>query len=75
MSSLLIEVLFVDNPGDLALLRNSAFINDVSRGIAEGVADARFAENDKPTVSTGGGHIIPCHRRIVPKPSECPTTD
>ncbi|MEC3884817.1 SPOR domain-containing protein [Halobacillus sp. HZG1] len=40
MSSLLIEVLFVDNPGDLALLRNSAFINDVSRGIAEGVADA-----------------------------------
>ncbi|SDP19419.1 N-acetylmuramoyl-L-alanine amidase [Halobacillus aidingensis] len=40
MSSLLVEVLFVDNPGDLALLRNSAFINDVSRGIAEGVADA-----------------------------------
>ncbi|SFK03534.1 N-acetylmuramoyl-L-alanine amidase [Halobacillus dabanensis] len=40
MSSLLIEVLFVDNDGDLALLRNSNFINDVSRGIAEGVADA-----------------------------------
>ncbi|REJ09063.1 N-acetylmuramoyl-L-alanine amidase [Halobacillus trueperi] len=40
MSSLLVEVLFVDNPGDLALLRNSTFINDVSRGIAEGVADA-----------------------------------
>ncbi|WP_394217526.1 N-acetylmuramoyl-L-alanine amidase [Halobacillus trueperi] len=40
MSSLLVEVLFIDNPGDLALLRNSAFINDVSRGIAEGIADA-----------------------------------
>ncbi|SEH83313.1 N-acetylmuramoyl-L-alanine amidase [Halobacillus karajensis] len=40
MSALLIEVLFIDNPGDLALLRNSTFINDVSRGIAEGVADS-----------------------------------
>ncbi|MBN8234798.1 N-acetylmuramoyl-L-alanine amidase [Halobacillus kuroshimensis] len=40
MSSLLLELLFVDHPDDLALLRNSTFINDISRAIAEGTAKA-----------------------------------
>lgn len=40
MSAILLEVLFVDNTNDLALLNNPAFIEDVSSGIAKGVAKA-----------------------------------
>ncbi|MYL19525.1 sporulation protein [Halobacillus litoralis] len=40
MSSLLLEILFVDHPDDLALLRNSSFINDISTAIGEGTAKA-----------------------------------
>jgi cell division protein FtsN len=60
MSALLVEVLFVDDPGNLALLRNSNFINDVSRGIAEGVAKAlnlpRKSQSD-PDPSPGDGAL------------------
>lgn len=55
-SALLIEVLFIDNADDLALLRNPAFINDVSRGIAEGVADAlHLPRIPTPPTSPGTG--------------------
>ena len=62
MSSLLVEVLFVDNEKDLALLRNSSFINDVSRGIAEGVADAldlprKTQPVPQPSPSPGDGSL------------------
>ncbi|WP_431799856.1 N-acetylmuramoyl-L-alanine amidase [Halobacillus andaensis] len=40
MPALLLEVLFVDHPNDLAKLRNPAFIEEVSVAIAQGVADA-----------------------------------
>ncbi|WP_281975797.1 N-acetylmuramoyl-L-alanine amidase [Halobacillus litoralis] len=54
MSALLLEILFVDNPGDLALLKNSSFINDVSRSIAEGVADAlNLPEKTQPQPAPG----------------------
>ncbi|MGP4070671.1 N-acetylmuramoyl-L-alanine amidase [Halobacillus sp. B29] len=54
MSALLLEVLCVDNPNDLALLKSSAFINDVSRGIATGVADAlNLPEKSQPTPTPG----------------------
>ncbi|WP_226579636.1 N-acetylmuramoyl-L-alanine amidase [Halobacillus litoralis] len=52
MSALLLEVLFVDNPQDLALLKNSAFINDISRAIANGVADALNLPAKEPTAPT-----------------------
>ena len=51
MSALLLEVLFVDNINDLALLKNPAFIEDVSNGIAKGVAKA-LALPAKPTSIT-----------------------
>ncbi|MDX5475814.1 MAG: N-acetylmuramoyl-L-alanine amidase [Bacillaceae bacterium] len=40
MTALLLEVLFVDNSRDLALLRNGTFVRDVSTAIAIGVARA-----------------------------------
>lgn len=40
MSALLLEVLFVDNPDDLAYLTDPEFIQDVSIAIAEGVKEA-----------------------------------
>ncbi|TYS17947.1 sporulation protein [Rossellomorea vietnamensis] len=40
MSSILLEVLFIDNPDDLKLLNDPLFIPDVSAAIAKGVAKA-----------------------------------
>lgn len=40
MSAVLIEVLFIDHEKDYALLKNQAFINDFSIGLAKGVAKA-----------------------------------
>ncbi|MGM0827454.1 MAG: N-acetylmuramoyl-L-alanine amidase [Bacillota bacterium] len=40
MSSLLLEILFVDNPKDVALLNNANFRNTVAVSIARGVAKA-----------------------------------
>ncbi|WP_456273006.1 N-acetylmuramoyl-L-alanine amidase [Bacillus sp. AK031] len=40
MNALLLEVLFVDNPEDVKLLNNPAFIADVSTAIAKGTAKA-----------------------------------
>lgn len=40
MDALLLEILFVDNSNDLALLNNPSFIEDVAKGIAVGVAKA-----------------------------------
>lgn len=50
MAALLLEILFVDHPDDLALLTNPSFINDVSIAIAEGVQEAL----DLPAKSTPG---------------------
>jgi N-acetylmuramoyl-L-alanine amidase len=40
MPALLVEILFIDNDRDLALLTNSVFRNDAARFLAEGVAKA-----------------------------------
>ncbi|MFI8574411.1 N-acetylmuramoyl-L-alanine amidase [Rossellomorea aquimaris] len=40
MSSLLLEILFIDNPTDIALMNNAAFRNTVGVAIARGVAKA-----------------------------------
>jgi N-acetylmuramoyl-L-alanine amidase len=40
MPAILLEVLFVDNDGDRALIRNDAFLNDISYAISEGLAKA-----------------------------------
>ncbi|NQD65534.1 sporulation protein [Bacillus haikouensis] len=38
MPALLVEILFIDNDRDLALLSNTVFMNDAARFLAEGVA-------------------------------------
>ncbi|OYD10000.1 N-acetylmuramoyl-L-alanine amidase [Paludifilum halophilum] len=40
MPAILLENLFIDTTSDLNLLRNSSFINDLSRAIGEGIAKA-----------------------------------
>lgn len=40
MPAILLEVLFVDNEGDRALIRNDVFLKDISNAIAEGLAKA-----------------------------------
>ncbi|MEB1806290.1 MAG: N-acetylmuramoyl-L-alanine amidase [Bacillaceae bacterium] len=44
MSASLLEILFVDNARDLQLLRNDTFISDVSKAIADGIAQALSLE-------------------------------
>lgn len=47
MSATLVEILFIDNSKDASLLKNSKFIDDVSRALAVGVAKI-LGVNKKP---------------------------
>lgn len=48
MSATLVEILFIDNSKDAELLKNSKFINDISRALAVGVARV-LGVKGKPT--------------------------
>ncbi len=52
MASILLEILFIDNESDAALLKNEEFLNDISEAISTGVANA-LALPEKGNV--GGG--------------------
>ncbi len=54
MPAILLENLFIDTTADLNLLRNSAFINDLAKGIATGIAQALAL----PTKSTALYKVI-----------------
>jgi len=54
MHAMLLEVLFVDNSHDLALLNNTTFIEDVSKGIAIGVAKALSLPEKQPVSPSPG---------------------
>jgi N-acetylmuramoyl-L-alanine amidase len=46
MPAVLIETAFITNPGDVALLRSPAFLQNVAQGIANGVRS--FASAPSP---------------------------
>ncbi|WP_144460664.1 SH3 domain-containing protein [Siminovitchia fortis] len=52
MTSILLEILFIDNKSDAALLKNEKFLNDMSKAISTGVANA-LALPEKGNSATG----------------------
>ncbi|WHY81039.1 SH3 domain-containing protein [Siminovitchia fortis] len=52
MASILLEILFIDNKSDAALLKNEKFLNDMSKAISTGVANA-LALPEKGNSATG----------------------
>ncbi|SIT73518.1 N-acetylmuramoyl-L-alanine amidase [Edaphobacillus lindanitolerans] len=57
MPSILLEILFVDHPGDAAHLKNNQFMNDMASAITLGVAqamDLSLKENATPPTIGGG---------------------
>ena len=58
MTSILLEILFVDNPTDAAYLRNNNFMNDMASAITLGIAQALDlplkANASAPSIGSGG---------------------